>query len=405
MTAPAGFQKGTFRGLAFVTEGQQANGGRRLVVHEFPQSEDHVVEELGRKAKRFSLDLHIRGADFIDRANAFEDALDAPGDGMLVHPWRGTMRVSVDDYSRTDSSSDGGITTFSVQFVKSGLPASPAPSTDTAAVATGVAATTIAGAPAAFASGFNVVGATAFVEGAANDLIAKLGDATAIQAGLLGGAGPALRTFQDYAARLGAGELVRDAAGLGLAIVNLVGAVSALGESAPGRIEALRSLLGFGDDFDPIPGDTPARNLQASNEAAFVQLVNVSAASELIAAIAATPFGSYDDAIALRDGVADQLSALSLRQADVADDTGSEAFDALRRAMIADVAARAGTLARLQSYTPATTEPALTIAYRLYGDANRDLEIVDRNRIDHPGFVQGGVALHVLTPSIQVANG
>ena len=67
MSAPAGFQKGTFRGLAFVTEAQQSGGGRRLVVHEFPQSEDHVVEQLGRKAKRFSIDCQIGRASCRER--------------------------------------------------------------------------------------------------------------------------------------------------------------------------------------------------------------------------------------------------------------------------------------------------------------------------------------------------
>ncbi|PTS90230.1 hypothetical protein DBR17_01670, partial [Sphingomonas sp. HMWF008] len=59
-------------------------------------------------------------------------------------------------------------------------------------------------------------------------------------------------------------------------------------------------------------------------------------------------------------------------------------------------------------YTPATTEPALVIAARLYADPAqaeiRAAEIVARNRVVHPGFVPGGVALQVLTPDLSGSN-
>jgi prophage DNA circulation protein len=47
------------------------------------------------------------------------------------------------------------------------------------------------------------------------------------------------------------------------------------------------------------------------------------------------------------------------------------------------------------------TQPALVLAQRLYGDPAsveaRAAEIVARNKVRHPGFVPGGVALQVLS--------
>lgn len=408
MSAPAGWQKGSFRGLPFVTETHEGSGGRRLVVHEFPQSDDAVVEDMGRKAKRFSLNCHIRGKDFLSRANAFEDALDAGGDGTLIHPWRGSMRVLVDDYSRSDSTVDGGIVTFSVQFVKSGLPAAPQGAPDTAAQVKQAAKKSKLSALDRFAKKFNVAGVTAFVEQASGKLTTGLATVAAVQGALTGGAGPALRLFQDAATALGAPGLLRDAAGLALATFDLVETLSLLGEAVPGRIAALGTLLDFGGDLDPVIGATPARLAEADNQAAFVQLVNLAAAGEIVVAIADTPFGSYQEAVALRDDLAGRFDDRALRQADSGDDDGAAAFDDLRRAMVADIAARLGTLVRLQDYTPAITEPALVIAHRLYGAfgvAARAEEIVARNHIAHPGFVTGGQRLRVLTPDLAVANG
>ncbi|MEO7691293.1 MAG: DNA circularization N-terminal domain-containing protein [Sphingomonas sp.] len=410
MTAPAGWQKGSFRGVPFVTEENETSGGRRLVAHEFPQGEKPVLEDLGKKGARFTLNCHIIGVAYPAGADTLEDALETPGVGTLIHPWKGSMQVGVDSYSRRDSTSDGGIAVFSIEFLESGLPAVPAPTTDTAAIATATANGTADNAPANFASKFTVAGATAFVEQAASDVVKAAALATSIQAGLMGGIGPALRAFQSgFDALGGASALVRNGLDLGLATVGLVQTLSSLGNSGGARISAFMALLGFGDDLPPVDGTTPARELQRDNQAAIVQLVNLAAAGELVRAVATASFPSYQEAVTTRDAAADRLDRLAYRQADAGDDAGAAAYDDLRAALVRDVTARGGSLARLQDYTPAATEPALVIAYRLYGDpaqveAQAD-EIVARNGVVHPGFVPGGQTLQVVTPANAIGAG
>jgi prophage DNA circulation protein len=412
MSAPAGWQKGSFRGAAFRTEEQEMSGGRRGVLHEFPQAEKPVWEDLGRGARRFHIDCHIVGADYPAGADALADALDAPGVGTLIHPWLGSMQVAVpqDGWSRRDSTVDGGIAWFSIDFLESGLPAPPAPTRDTAAEAIAVADDTAAATPGQFAARFSVTGATAFVETAAASLVSGAAGVTAVQGALLGGIGPTLRTFQSGLNLLGgAGTLVRQPLELGLAVVGLTQALSAIGGRSAARVGALGALTDWGAELEPIVGDTPAREQQRSNQAAIVQLVNLSASAELVRCLAETDFASYDDAVVTRDASAERLSRLALRQADAGDDDGAACYDALRRAMIADLTARGGTLARLSVYTPAVTEPALVIAQRLYGEpssvADRADEIVARNRVRHPGFVPGGAVLQVLSDEGAAANG
>ena len=74
------------------------------------------------------------------------------------------------------------------------------------------------------------------------------------------------------------------------------------------------------------------------------------------------------------------------------------ALGALRLAMVQDVTARGGSMARLFLYRPKAVEPALVLAYRIYGDAGRDAEIVTRNRVARPGFVPAGAPLELLAP-------
>ncbi|MGE4323390.1 MAG: DNA circularization protein [Sphingobium sp.] len=405
MSAPAGWQKGSFRGVPFRTEDQQLSGGRRGALHEFPQAEKPVWEDLGRAARRYRLNVHVVGAEYMAAADALCDALDAPGPGTLVHPWLGAMQVAVpaDGWSRRDSTIDGGIAWFDIEFVETGLPAPAIASPDTQAEAVAAADTAQAAAPSLFGGGFSVAGATAFVEQAAGRLVQGAASLVSLRAGLAGGAGSLLRALDGQIGLLGsAGALLREPLRLGQAVVSLVQIMGAIGASSSDKgAAAARAMMDWGDDLDPVIGGTPARALERANQAAIVQLVNLCGAAELVRAHAGTDFASYDDAVAARDDAASRLDALALRQADAGDDAGADQFDTLRRACVRDLTARGGTLARLQSYSPAATEPALVIAQRLYGDpatvVARAGEIVARNKVRHPGFVPGGSPLMILS--------
>ena len=61
----------------------------------------------------------------------------------------------------------------------------------------------------------------------------------------------------------------------------------------------------------------------------------------------------------------------------------------LRAAVVSVVTARAAKLARLTTHTQTAAVPTLTIAARLYNDAERADEITTRNRIVHPLFARG----------------
>jgi prophage DNA circulation protein len=45
---------------------------------------------------------------------------------------------------------------------------------------------------------------------------------------------------------------------------------------------------------------------------------------------------------------------------------------------------------------PQQTLPALVQAYQLYGDSTRDTDLVNRNLLQHPGFIPAGEPLEVV---------
>ncbi|WP_448660295.1 DNA circularization protein [Sphingomonas sp. CJ99] len=400
MIPPAGWQRGSFRGVPFFTEDHDEQGGRRGVLHEFPQAELPVWEDLGRAAGRFQINCHIVGDRYPADADALRVALSAPGPGTLIHPWYGSMQVAVENYSRRDSAIEGGQALFAISFLETGLPAVPAPADDTSAQAAAAANDAAAVAEEQLDEDWSIEQVTDFVDKAARDLTDALALAAQARAAIAGGPGAILALVDANADLLGLPDTLRDGLKLGQSINRLVQTVATIAPSAERSLAAIEPLMAWGGDLDPVIGATPPREQERRNQAAIVQAVNLAAAAEAVRQIARIRFASYPDAVAVRDRVVERLDLLAVRQADRGDDAGSMAYDALRQAMVRDVTARGGSLARLKSITPGTTEPAIVIANRLYGAAgvgDRADEIVTRNAVRHPNFVTGGAALEVLT--------
>jgi prophage DNA circulation protein len=65
---------------------------------------------------------------------------------------------------------------------------------------------------------------------------------------------------------------------------------------------------------------------------------------------------------------------------------------------VRDITTRGADLSRLCEVTAGADIPALVLAQRLYGDAAREDDVLERNpAIRHPGFVPGGLILKVPT--------
>ncbi|MCA5974501.1 DNA circularization protein [Pseudomonas fragariae (ex Marin et al. 2024)] len=93
-----------------------------------------------------------------------------------------------------------------------------------------------------------------------------------------------------------------------------------------------------------------------------------------------------DDVIELRDTLSSAIWEASLK----ADPEHYLALNTLRQALIRHLNAVAASGVRLVDLKVSEPLPALVLAYRRFGDASRAQEMVQRNRLAHPGFVPPG---------------
>lgn len=391
-------QPGSFRGVPFSVAATEGEIGRRTVLHEYPKRDVPYAEDLGRKAREFTLDALVLGEDYMAKRDRLVEALEQPGPGELVHPYRGRLRVSVLSARLSESTEQGGLARFSLTFVEAGENAHPTAKTDTASVVDAAAEAAQDLAIADFADLFSIVGASFLAADALATLLSAMTGIRSAANGLLGNdsIGPAF-LYQLTAAEGQVEPQLTTPQPLALSLYEPIQDLGRMAGALPG-IAALRGLFAWTAPANrnyPLitAAPTPTQARQAANRTAITQLVRRAALIEATRAAAGVAFDSRTDAVILRNDLDEQLDAVAY----TASDSVYRGLMALRVAMIRHVDAVSLDLKPKVSYLPGWTQPALVLAYRLYGDATREADIVSRNRtIRHPGFVRGGETIEVL---------
>jgi prophage DNA circulation protein len=386
-------QKGSFRGVPFSATKSDGDIGRRHVVNQYPNKDEAYVEDLGLKARSFTLEIFVLGDDYMTARDALEAAFEQKGPGELVHPWRGRMTVSVTECRPSESIEQGGRQSWSVTFTKAGKNELPNIRPDTAAIIDITADNAIAASENDFAETFDVDGLPEFVAlDALTQVNALLDDTLALARGML----PDMSILSAFISNAGAisgklTQLLRLPSTLAASITGQIAGVLGLSSGPLSAFNALKNL--FGTSHKPVNRTTPSRIQQDNNRKAVADLTRRAAVIEAARSSASINYESQKQALQVRDVLVDAIEVEQLTAPD-------EVFNALadlRTAVVRDINTRAADIANLIPYTPKATLPATVLAYMIYGDASRDADIVNRNDIAHPGFVQGGQTLEVLT--------
>ncbi len=377
----------SFRGVPFEVESSDLEGGRRLVVHEFPQQDKPYPEDMGRANRLITMQGFVVGDDYFRARNLLIEALETPGPGTLVHPHFGELTVSVDHYRETEGRVNGRTATFEMSFIESGEHEFPVSFLAPAAVLQASALDSITAFGAAFVAAWET-SAPAWVLDAGADAIDSV--VSQIRAAVLGPVAAASSIVADITDALD----TITAASSSLAalpddlVTALLGVMDQVQSIGPDALRTFVDLAGDAGAADvPATGGTAANATAAANETALNRYLVRGALAQACAAIASTTFDSYDSAIATRDTLADMMAA-----EDAAAD-GPSNLGELRGALVEDLTARAEVLARVRSLTPVAPLPAAVLAHQLYGDASRADEITDRNALAHPSFVPSGPVL------------
>ncbi|CAI8805431.1 DNA circularization N-terminal domain-containing protein [Pseudomonas sp. IT-P74] len=433
------YRAASFRGVPFFVESADSTHGRRQAVHEHAQRDVPYTEDLGRKAREFSVSGYLIGLEYQTQRDELIKACETAGPGVLVHPYRGEMTVECRGLGVSESTNDGGMCLVKLTFLEAGEASYPSAKTDTVNAISSKGNAVTDAAERGFVSDFLTTGFPAYVAQSAAEGLAELGEFMAA---------PGLSFSDDLQA---ASDFYQQAKGLASDAFSLVQQPLQMVSRITGLIGSIRSAFGSNafsmltSLFDRSPSSysgsttTPSRQQQATNalavnalvrqvavaeasKAAVVTQTTVTAASGLTQTAgtstqtagaptqtsitpgrtASTPtqtfstptvYDSYQAAIKVREELVDRIDTESEA---TPNDQVYVALSDLRTSVVQAVPNPEQDLARIVQYVPRETLPSLLVAYQIYGDAGRADEITKRNEPRHPGFLMGGNQLEVL---------
>lgn len=393
------YRPASFRGVPFFVAGHSATSGRRAVTHEFPGRDVPYTEDMGRQARQWTVDAYVIGEDYHTARDRLIEAIEAPGPGELVHPYLGSLSVVCIGLTVGESTREMRMATLSLRFAESGQPLYPGATEDPVRAVSSAAVAAQDAAAAGFADAFTVDGFSSWVADAAAGVVGGLASALGALPILPTGSAQTVAAWADSLALLGsdAVSLVTTPATLAGRILGpLRGIAGVYGSRSPAAYRALRAAYA---PATPVTTGTPALIQSDTNARQIAALVRQAAILEHAALVVAESetgdgFATREEAVAVRDELAD---AIDIEQE--APETDAATFAALgtaRAAIVRHIPAAGLALPRVVTYTPRATLPSLVIAWALYADAERSIEIAARNRLRHPGFVPGGAPLQVL---------
>lgn len=385
-------RQASFRGQAFHVASSEAGFGRRQIDHEYPGRDSVWTEDNGRVADEFTIDAYLVGPDYKTARDALIVACrDIAGPGTLVHPYYGELQVNCRGIRVRETNRDGGYAQISITFREAGEQTLPSVQADASASTNVQREAVIAAAIADFEEVFTVDGLPGFVTESATSKIASI---------VAGFQNNPLITGAETAADFiyAASRLVTDAATLARTPSKLATRIANMVQLARlSVVRAERAMLSLYDDNKdevPLIYSTSTRRQEKQNLDALSNLTRQLVLAESSQAGVDANYESTQQAYSSRDALAERIDAEA--EAGASDDVYT-ALMALRAEIVNGIPRDGQTLPYVIQFTPPTTLPSLVIAQQLYGDASRADEIVERNRVRHPGFVPGGTALQVLS--------
>lgn len=397
------YLQASFRGVPFYVDRARSDFGRKTVTHEFVDRDEPYSEDLGRSARLYSVSGYLIGDDYLEQRDRLLSACEnQSGAGDLVHPYYGVVRVNCVRIRTADSIDELNMLRLNMQFAESGEEIFPQISTNQTFAN---AANKLSAMDEAKARLLEVYDITRIPLNKVDEIRRMINDGLSLieDSRLVVSSAASYRRIIDQA-QDDVESLLNNGSDLADTFADLfafgtfpeglypTGRADEYNEDNEDNPVTSESAIDQFNEFRSLWDFSPASSTDSSDGVSgfFVQSAIVMAAG-LISVIEYT---SLDQAEEYRDAVVSQINGLLDRDLPV---DLAAAFQDLRTSVIDYIDEQGANLYRLAEIILNESAPALVLSYRLYGTVEREQDIIDRNGIEHPGFVPGGEPIEVLS--------
>lgn len=392
MTWRNNLKPASFKGVQFFIEDIDLSGGRRVASFEFPKLDTPSTEDLGKKQKTITVNGYILGDDYLEKSNELLNACE--GDekpGTLIHPFRGEIQVRCQDIKIRETSKDGGIAFVSISFIEAGNDLFPSASLDKYAAVSSAKNASIESMKNDFNSSFNVIGKGQHVSESAASRVGAWSDAiTSSMSGVKGNS----NSLNDISYNM------RNLKSSAIDAIKTPKNVSDIFSSSLSSIGSSLSVKDVGSAFSsykniykksvgPISLKTPlteSRKQELVNSQAMDSLVKNIARVEASEQAVYVKHASVNDAIIAREEVLTELDEI------LETTNNDETFISVTqlRNLVIELLPGDTQLPSVSSKETEQVESSLTLAYSIYGSVEKESDLIERNKIDHPAFISSG---------------
>lgn len=406
----AQYKRASFNGIEFWVDMYELSAGRRLSVQRFPGKRYTNVQDLGRESDKLSITAVFLGHEYDTDRDNLEGELLAGGAGILSLPWRDPYEATVvGNVVTQESRTHRGYCTMKFTLIET----KPRPEFTRIDPQSNVR---VAGVNARavvqdrFMEKFDAIGMNServfSVRAMVTDAIGKMDqvqqslnakirlisvNANAVS-NLFGSVNSLINTPLDLSdAIIDAVTTIYSSVKSSVALAENV--VRTWGRGGPVRYLA-DVTFGFGNDFTPVVVSTRTSDgrQEQTNLDAFYRFMMLQMLIELLLSLTTVEFESFSQAVDFRNQFSDALEEFLVDADDIEYTVLADMKESLNN-YVAEVADR---LPRMGEYTPAVDLHVLPLTHLIYGSAEKNLDIAERNDIRDPGWVQGGVTLEVI---------
>lgn len=385
----------SFKGASFLIKSGTTSGGRKTVVHEYPNTDRRFVEDLGELKETFTIEGIVHGTNYFTDRDALILALKSGGSGELVHPFFGTVTVVAQPYTLIENTTIFGIARFSMTFNKSGESIFPRQSINNKSLINRNKNSVISSVKTDIFNIFNVSKQSSLNFTDAKSIMISIADAFEINSdtifkvvGNISNFTSKLETFRDNV-----NSNAFDSNNLSIEFTDIFGAFELLGSTAQNQFDILKGLFSFGSDQEAITTSTLQRIERKTNRDILNSAVRTDALAQAYNVVTDLTFNTEDD-VQKTQKVLDNQFEFIINDNNLSDNSLKEIKD-LRvevRKFLEQESVNAFRIAEVE-----TAEiPIAILTYRYYGNVDNTQKIIDLNNSKNPTFIDNTVKILAL---------
>jgi prophage DNA circulation protein len=417
----------SYKGASFLAIKTTTAGGRKDVLHEYPNSDKQSVEDLGLKPRTLTIEGVINSPRYTEKKNQLLQALESGGSGLLVHPFFGNLeQMACRSYTLNENFTELGDAKISMTFTVSNAVPIPTGARNNASFINGKNNAVQSAMNADLANGFDVGNDASLFERATetmNRMFDKIDDATSIVSQATDAANEFSALLNGFATNIN--DLARKPQDFADSIQNVIanvnglyataGALSVTGNQSVTSVDqqttqssktlaVFESMFDFDDNIVVAPNTTANRLRRNLNNDLMKQQIQANALGFGYLNATQIQFGTVDEINQVENRLEAQFQKVKSINDDIQclveqsfenipiDTSTIDAMQDLRNATQEFFEnARLTTRSVIEVDTKETTAPLL--AFQYYGNTVLEQDIIELNPEQNVSFYSGTVKI------------